>query len=330
MANKFAIDIGSKYITIYSKGIGVVLKEPTIAIIENTRKRFDVIETGNNALKMLSTLTKKHSVVRPIVNGGIVNEDVFILLMKDFLNRIVSSFFVKQRIDAVVSISCGLNTAERKSIEKALYKAGIAQITLIEAPVSVFQLGNVDNALCIIIGGDITEVAIVCDEGIINGCSIDIAGDKLNKAISNYIANKYKLLVGSFGQEKIKTSIGSMYLNDMSSIEINGKDLVHNVPKVLEITAQDVRHAITPLLDKIVEVIDTVMCSCPDNIIEEVYNNGIFFAGGTSGMAGLGEYLAQRCNMQAKVHPECADAVANGCGSFLTDVESLNRALAIR
>jgi rod shape-determining protein MreB len=324
---KIAVDLGSEYITIFSKGLGVVLKEPSVVALTKLRKKSALIAAGSKALKMLNRPEKGCNVVFPIGDGAIKNIEAAILMFQEFFIKVSSQSFIRQRVDVLAAVSCGLTVAERRDIELALNRAGANQITLIEAPPTVFQLGNKDNALILIIGKHLTEAAIVSDEGIIMGCSLDIAGDAMNKAIMDYIALKYRVLIGNYAAEKVKISIGSMYENDMSTIEVNGKDLVENAPKSIEITASDVRKALTPLLDKLVEVIDSLMCSCPDTILDEVYRNGIYLAGGSAQLPGIGDYLGLRCKMTATVINDPVNAVATGAGSLLNDENSLKRML---
>lgn len=327
MAIRLAIDIGSNYITIFSKGQGVVLKEPSIAIVRKTSKKLHLIASGSKALKMQGRLDPEDYTVHPVSEGITGNTEAAYLMLKDYIGKVSAGTILKHRIEVIALISCGLNVGERRDIETVLTRAGANQVNLIETPVAVFQQGNKDYALVIIIGADVTEVAIVSDDGIICGCTVDIAGEAMNRAIVEYIGAKYKVQIGAYAAERIKVAIGSMYNNDMSTAEVNGKDLNENSPKLIEITASDVRKAITPLLDKIVEVIDSVMCSCPDNIIEDVYANGIFFAGGSSQMPGLAEYIAASCKMKPIIVDDPSNAVANGGGALLNDNNSLSRFL---
>ena len=329
MAIRIALDFGSNYITIFNKGIGVVLKEPSIVIVSKFRRKLQLVATGSKAMKMLGKLDKDYNVVTPIVEGTITNIDACSLMIEDYFRKVADSNILRHRIEVLAAISCGLTVAERRDIETVLTRAGASQVTLIESPITIFQMGNKDNALIMLIGGDITEVAIVSDDGIICGCSVDIAGEAFNTAITEYIAIKYRVQISTYTAEKVKTSIGSMYEKDMSTIEVNGKDLVENEPKSIEITASDIRKAIMPLLEKIVEVIDSVMCSCPENIIEEVYRNGIYLAGGSVQIAGLGDYFGERCKMTASIISDPINAVATGGGSLLEDANSLNRILSI-
>lgn len=329
MAIRIAIDIGSNFITIYNKGIGVVLKEPSIAVVSRVKRKMFLQAAGNNALKMLSRLDSKYNVVYPINKGAISNMEAATLMLEDYIKRVVSSTLLKHKVEAIACISCGLTIAERRDVETMLTKAGCSHVTLVESPLTIFQQGKIDRSLIMILGGDVTEVAIVSDEGIITGCSVDIAGEAFNRAISEYVALRYRLQIGDHISEKIKIAVGSMYDNDMSTIEITGKDLVEDMPKTIEITASDVRKAISPLLDKLIEVIDSVMCSCPDNMLEEVYNNGMQIAGGSAQLNGIGEWLAKRCKMKCNVLDDPINSVVTGAGSLLVDDNSLNRLLSV-
>ena len=40
---EISVDLGSKFITIYQKGIGLVLREPAIAIATKNRNKFEIM-----------------------------------------------------------------------------------------------------------------------------------------------------------------------------------------------------------------------------------------------------------------------------------------------
>ena len=325
MAVKIAIDFGSEFITIYHRGEGVILKEPSLVIISGSRKKTELVATGTRAVKMLGRLDAGMNAVYPIRGGAVANVEACTLMLKDYVDKVAGAAMIKRRVEAVTLVSCGLTSAERSDIEGVVTKAGVSETVLAETPIAVFQLGKKDRALVMIIGSDLTELAIVTDDGVITGCSLDIAGSAFNKAISDYIALKYRVQIGAYAAEKVKLASGSMFENDMSVYTINGKDLIENAPRSIEITASDVRKAITPLLDKLLEVIDTVMCACPDNIIEEVYENGIFLAGGSASIPGLSEYISVNCRMKVSVLPDPINAVAQGGGELINEPETLNR-----
>src|SRR5204862_2506512 len=84
------------------------------------------------------------------------------------------------------------------------------------------------------IGGGTTEVAVISLAGIVVSKSIRVAGDKMDEAIIAYVKRKYNLLIGDRTAESIKKQIGNAYPTDeVTTMEIKGRDLVAGVPKTL-------------------------------------------------------------------------------------------------
>ena len=61
------------------------------------------------------------------------------------------------------------------------------------------------------IGGGTSEVAVISLGDIVTACSVRVAGDKFDEAISTYVKRKYNLLIGERTAEDIKMKIGSAY-----------------------------------------------------------------------------------------------------------------------
>ena len=56
MANiQLSVDLGSKFLTICQKGVGLVLREPCIAIAQKTKDRLEIREAGFRAESIIST-----------------------------------------------------------------------------------------------------------------------------------------------------------------------------------------------------------------------------------------------------------------------------------
>ncbi len=340
MAISIAIDFESKFITIYKKGMGIVLKEPVIAVVQSDRKgKLQLIASGKDAVKIIGDLNSEEKVLYPIVNGCVANPKVCHLMMQDFLYKVSSATLLKHKIIALVCVSCGLTVPERQNIEKTIIQAGASQVTIVESPIALYQLTNLDFALTFNMGSMLTEVAIVSADGIICGCSVDIALDAMANNVKEYVEAKYNTLLGATIAHRVLMSVGSMHPNDMSTIFVNGRDKEENMPKRIEITSADVRKAIKPSLDRFYEVIDSVMCSCPSNIMETVYNNGIVLAGEGMKIAGLGEYVASKVQMNPKIIDicdnalamyDCDNAVATGGSVLMQYPQKLERVLSYK
>ena len=181
---------------------------------------------------------------------------------------------------------------DRRAVEKAFIKAGVKEVTLVESPLSLLAYTGSIGGLFLDIGGGKTEVAAVTNRGIACGVTVNIAGDAFNAAIIDAMYTNYGVKLGDYTVEKIKTSALSFYLNDEGSYAVSGggKD---GAPRSVAITASDMRDAVLPLVDNIIEVVMNVLDQTPPELAAEILRKGIFLTGGSSRIPGLQEYLEQ-------------------------------------
>lgn len=329
MANiELSIDLGSKFITIYQKGIGLVLREPAIAIARKVRDRYEIREAGYRAESIMSTSLGGAKMVAPIREGLIVDDEMCTLLLKHFLQRIVPASLFPPKIKAIVSISCAMTNGDRKAVEKCMVKAGIKDVLLVESPLSLLAYTGSIGGLFVDIGGGKTEIAAVTNRGIACGVAVNIAGDAFNAAIIDSVYMNYGVKLGEYTVEKIKQSALSFYLNDEGSYPVSGggKD---GSPRSVVITAGDMRDAVLPLVDNIIEVIMNVLNQTPPELAAEILRKGIFVSGGSSHIPGLIEYMEQAFELPLTPLYDRENCVAIGGAKFLDDKVLLSDLLGI-
>ena len=107
------------------------------------------------------------------------------------------------------------------------------------------------------IGGGTTEVAVISLGRIVFSKSERVAGDKFDEAISGYIKKKYNLLIGERTAEAIKINIGNAYPFDdeVKTFEVKGRDLIAGAPKIIEVTSDEIRDALSDPISEVVEAI---------------------------------------------------------------------------
>ena len=101
---EISVDLGSKFITIYQKGIGLVLREPAIAIATKNRNKFEIREAGYRAESIMNGSLGGAKIISPIKEGVIVDEEMATMLLQNFLARIMPESLIKPRVKAIVSI----------------------------------------------------------------------------------------------------------------------------------------------------------------------------------------------------------------------------------
>ena len=121
----------------------------------------------------------------------------------------------------------------------------------------------------------------------------------------------------------------SQYLNDEGSYAVSGggKD---GAPRSVAITAADMRDAVLPLVDNIIEVVMNVLDQTPPELAAEILRKGIFLTGGSSRIPGLQEYLEQAFELPLTPLYDGPSSVAIGGAKFLDDKRFLSDLLGVK
>lgn len=326
---ELSIDLGSKYITVYQKGIGLVLREPAIAIATKGRNRIEIRDAGYRAESIMTGSLGGAKIVAPIKGGVVVDEEMAALLLSYFLRKILPDTIIPPKVKAIVSICSSSTNSERKAVEKCCIKAGIKEVTLVEAPLSLLAYTNSIGGLFVDIGGGRTEIAAVTNRGIAAGCSVNIAGDAFNGAIIDSVYMHYGVKIGEYTVENLKKTALSFYINDEGSYAVSGGGKDGN-PRSLFISAADMRDAVIPLVDDVIEVIMSILNQTPPELSAEILRKGIFVSGGSMHIPGMIEYLEQALELPVTPLQDMENAVAIGGAKFLDNKDMLSDMLGVR
>jgi len=115
---ELVIDVGSKVTTIFKKGVGLIIQEPSVVAINNKHNKMALLESGKNAQRLMNTRRYDFQILFPIKEGAIFHERAAVLMYKDFINRAVGSVIVSPKVKVIACVSCGLNNIEKKDVER--------------------------------------------------------------------------------------------------------------------------------------------------------------------------------------------------------------------
>lgn len=326
---ELSIDLGSKFITIFQKGIGLVLREPSIAIVTKNRSQLEIRDAGYRAQSVMSTSLGGAKVVEPIKEGIVVDEDIASMLLKHFLAKILPASFIAPKVKAMVFICSSSSASDRRAVEKCCIKAGIKEVTLVESGLSLLAYTESIGGLFIDIGGGKTEISAVTNHGIASGCSVNIAGDAFNNAIIDRVYMHYGVKLGEYTVESLKKSALSFYLNDEGQYLVSGGSN-DGSPKSLHVSANDMREAVIPLVDDIIEVVMSVLNQTPPELSAEILRKGVFVSGGSMNIPGIIDYLEQALELSVTPLHDIENAVAIGGAKFFDNKNLLSDMLGIK
>ena len=94
-------------------------------------------------------------------------------------------------------------------------RTGAKKTVLIEEPLAAAMGTGLNDAkhvgaMVVDVGGGTTDIAVLCDTGVVVSESLRIGGDSFNESIIRYIRRKKRLVIGPLTAEKIKISVGTV------------------------------------------------------------------------------------------------------------------------
>lgn len=330
MTNVIAIKLGSSNSSIFKLGEGIVLFEPSLVAYTGSGKEREIKAFGSRAKKMLGRTDEFTYVSSPIKEGRIIDTDLAVSMLKFFLGKVMPASLFRPKVKAIVCIPMGLTDKERKAYEKVCYHSGIHDYTLVPSIVCGAIGYNLPvsepSGLCLVnIGGGSTDIAVVSADSIISGINVNIGGELLDRAIEKEILKEHNIVIGAGVAEDLKEDIGSLFSNDASNAEVTGVDQETKLTKSVVVESRTIYDAIIPYFEKLVKAIKAVLNACPPNILEDVYNKGIYFMGGTSFVVGLEQYFRRALNLPALVQDETTAIDVIGAGKLLHDAKQIKK-----
>lgn len=319
-----AIDMGSEYTTIFKKGSGIVLKEPTVLCLQKSGKTSKVKEIGLKAKKMAGRTGTGFAVVHPVCEGVIKNVDLCIEMLNYFLSKIVGDTFMRPKIRAVVTIPCGLNEEEIADYEKVMYGANICRVHLVPSIIASaigcdIKTSQPRGSLVVDIGGGKTEIGVISLNSIVSGCLLSIGGKLMDTAIIEYVKDLFNINISESTAERIKHEVASLYSSDRSSTQFSGADISSSRPITEVVSAGQISIAVSTFYDDIIRTIEGVINSCKPDIIEDITEAGVVVLGGGSGITGLENYFKKRLDMPVIVTENASEATILGAGKLVSD-----------
>jgi rod shape-determining protein MreB len=323
LSNDIGIDLGTANTLVYAKGIGIVLREPSVvALYSNTKK---VRAVGLEAKKMLGRTPGGIVAIRPMKDGVIADFDVTEAMLRYFISKVCrNNKFVPPRV--VIAVPSGITEVERRAVKESAIHAGARDVLLIQEPMAAaigvgLPIEEPAANMIVDIGGGTTEVAIVSLAGIVYTRSVRVGGDAMDNAIINYMKRAYNLMIGERTAEEIKIRVGSAFpLEEERTMEVKGRDAAAGLPKTMQISSQEIREALSDTFSSILEVIRSALERCPPEHSSDLVDRGIVLAGGGALIPNLDCLISDATGLPVIVAEDALSAVANGTGAVLDDL----------
>jgi len=334
LTEEIAIDLGTAN-TLIIHNDKVVVDSPSIVARDRTLNK--IIAVGQEANLMQGKTHENIKTIRPLKDGVIADFDASEQMISMFIKNIpaLKKKFFKPALRMVICIPSGITEVEMRAVKESAERVNGKEVYLIHEPMAAAIGIGVDimqpkGNMVVDIGGGTTEIAVIALGGIVCDKSVKIAGDVFTSDIVYYMRTQHNLYVGERTSEKIKIQIGAatedleLPPEDMS---VQGRDLLTGKPKQVSISYREIAKALDKSIMRIEDAVMETLGQTPPELAADIYNTGIYLAGGGSMLRGLDRRLSQKTDLPVYIAEDPLRAVVRGTGITLKNIPKYKNVL---
>lgn len=326
------LDIGTSNTRIAIVDKGLVLNEPSY-IGYNTHTK-EYLFFGNEAKAIVGKTPEFVKMIRPTVNGVISDFDAQVALVRKLIERSVGPYLsryslIKPTLSAISCIPYIATEIEQKALTEALLKAGFSSTFIIEKPLATASGAQINifshhPHLVVNLGGGLIELSIISGGGIVAEKTIKNGGDNMNRLVANYAYLKYGIILGEATCEELKKQL-LHFGEENKTMIVRGKSLENGLPKSVKLRSADVREALLNSFIQIVDGIKELIEISPPEIVDEIYDRGIYLTGGLAQAEGIDTYFASELKIDVALIEHPAECTIYGLLNIAKDKTQLDR-----
>ena len=334
LTEEIAIDLGTAN-TLIIHNDKVVVDAPSIVARDRTTKR--IIAVGEEANMMKGKTHENIKTIRPLKDGVIADFDASEQMISMFIRSIpeLKKRFFTPTLRMVICIPSGITEVEMRAVKESAERVNGKEVFLIHEPMAAaigigIDIKQPKGNMIVDIGGGTTEIAVIALGGIVCDKSIKVAGDVFNNDIVYYMRTQHNLYVGERSAENIKINIGAAtedLENPPENMNVQGRDLLTGKPKQIQASYREIAKALDKSIIRIEDALMETLSRTPPELAADIYNSGIYLAGGGSLLKGLDKRLSQKTDLPVYIAEDPLRSVVRGTGICLKNLSKYKHIL---
>ena len=328
LTEEIAIELGTAN-TLIIHNDKVVVDSPSIVAMD--RRNSKIIAVGQEANQMQGKTHENIKTIRPLKDGVIADFNASEQMISLFIKNIPSlkKRFFTPSLRMVICIPSGITEVEMRAVRESAERVNGKEVYLIHEPMAAAIGIGIDimqpkGNMIVDIGGGTTEIAVIALSGIVCDKSVKIAGDVFTNDIIYYMRTQHNLFIGERTAERVKISIGSA-TEELESppedMSVQGRDLLTGKPKEILISYREIYKALDKSIVRIEDSVMETLAQTPPELAADIYNTGVYLAGGGSMLRGLDKRLSQKTELPIFIAEDPLRAVVRGTGTVLKNIE---------
>ncbi|MEL4308638.1 rod shape-determining protein [Joostella sp. CR20] len=328
LTEEIAIDLGTAN-TLIIHNDKVVVDSPSI--VARDRMTGKIIAVGKEASMMQGKTHENIKTIRPLKDGVIADFDASEKMINMFIKGIpaLKKRFFQPTLKMVICIPSGITEVEMRAVKESAERVNGKEVYLIHEPMAAaigigLDIMQPKGNMIVDIGGGTTEIAVIALGGIVCDKSVKIAGDVFTNDIIYYMRTQHNLYVGETTAENIKIAIGAA-TEDLEvppeEMSVQGRDLLTGKPKQVQISYREIAKALDKSILRIEDAVMETLSQTPPELAADIYNTGIYLAGGGSMLRGLDKRISQKTDLPVYIAEDPLRAVVRGTGIALKNLD---------
>ncbi|MCH1471820.1 MAG: rod shape-determining protein [Flavobacteriaceae bacterium] len=328
LTENIAIDLGTAN-TLIIHNDNVVVDSPSI--VARDRVTSKIIAVGHEAALMQGKTHENIKTIRPLKDGVIADFDASEQMISMFIKNIpaLKKRFFTPALRMVICIPSGITEVEMRAVRESAERVNGKEVYLIHEPMAAaigigVNIMQPKGNMIIDIGGGTTEIAVIALSGIVCDKSVKVAGDVFTNDIIYYMRTQHNLYVGERTAERVKILIGSALEeleNPPEDMTVQGRDLLTGKPKETVISYREIAKALDKSIIRIEDSVMETLSQTPPELAADIYNTGVYLAGGGSMLRGLDKRLSQKTDLPIFIAEDPLRAVVRGTGIALKNID---------
>lgn len=325
--DQIAIDLGTANTHICVKGVGVVVREPSVIAFDSSGRR--PVAVGLEAKRMLERDVEGVQVVRPIRNGVVAHFDAAVAMLRTFIQQALG----KRPLLNPLVITSHPNEAtivEQRALVDTIRASGGGQIISVQRALATalgsgLSIGGDQSQMVIDLGAGMTSASVVAMGLATTGISIRFGGDDLDEVIRRAVRRSQGIRISLSSAEQVKLHVGTLLPPDQSdSMRVDGVGANGEPAVGADISVTDVPELLTRGLTRVVGEIAWVLEELPPRQQTEVSATGAVLTGGGALLGGIDAFMAEWLGIPVRVATDPPSCTILGLEAVLNDPHAVS------
>ena len=140
----------------------------------------------------------------------------------------------------------------------------------------------------------------------------------MTEVLIDWLRTEHQILVDSGIAESIKHAVGSAYQYEREpQVTVTGRDIVRGIPKQVLLETSDVRNALAPVVNNIVEEIRKSLSQTPPALVSDIDKDGAWITGGGYLLKQIDKKIAEELGIPINTSEDPLSSVVIGSGICL-------------